>query len=108
MNCKQSWNGILTICRKAGKLTMGLEPARESLLRGEAAGILIASDVSARTRRQALFFSQQAQVPWLPLPFSKEEIGQIIGRGSGVIAVCSDGFFQRMQEIAAQTQTGLE
>ena len=40
MPYKQSLQGLLTICRKAGKLAMGLEPAKDALYRGTAAGLL--------------------------------------------------------------------
>lgn len=104
MRYRQSWQGILSICRKAGKLAMGLEPAKDALYRGAAAGVLVASDASEKTRKEALFFCDQAQVPCLSVPFTKIEMGQMIGRAAGVLAVCDTGFFRKMQEIAAQAE----
>lgn len=46
MPYKQSLQGLLTICRKAGKLAMGLEPAKDALYRGTAAGLLVCSDAA--------------------------------------------------------------
>ena len=49
-----------------------------------------------------MFFSGQAQVPCLVVPFTKLEMGQTIGRASGVLAVCDDGFFQKMVQMARE------
>ena len=49
MHYKKRWQGMLTICRKAGKLTMGLEPTKDAMYQGTAAGVLAASDVSEKT-----------------------------------------------------------
>ena len=98
MPYKQSLQGLLTICRKAGKLAMGLEPAKNALYRGTAAGLLVCSDAAPRTRKEAVFFSGQAQVPCLVVPFTKLEMGQTIGRAS----VCDDGFFQKMVQMARE------
>ena len=34
MHYRQNWQGILSICRKAGKLAMGLEPTKDAMYRG--------------------------------------------------------------------------
>ena len=83
MHYRQNWQGILSICRKAGKLAMGLEPTKDAMYRGTVSGVLVASDASAKTRKEAAF-------------------AQMIGRGSGVLAICDDGFFRKMQLLAEQ------
>ena len=102
MHYRQNWQGILSICRKAGKLAMGLEPAKDAMYRGTVSGVLVASDASAKTRKEAAFYCGQAQVPCLELAFTKADFAQMIGRGSGVLAICDDGFFRKMQLLAEQ------
>ncbi len=104
MHYKRNWQGILSICRKSGRLAMGLEPAKDALVRGTAAGLLMASDASEKSKKEAYYFSAQAQVPCLTLPLSKGELGQYIGRACAVLAVCDEGFMRRMQAIAAQDE----
>lgn len=55
MHCKQKLWNLLTICRKAGKMQMGLEPAKDALLHQTAAGLLLAADASENTKRKLLF-----------------------------------------------------
>ena len=67
MHCKQKLWNLLTICRKAGKMQMGLEPAKDALLHQTAAGLLLAADASENTKKEAAFFSAKAGVPLLEL-----------------------------------------
>ena len=60
MHYRQNWQGILSICRKAGKLAMGLEPTKDAMYRGTVSGVLVASDASAKTRKEAAFYCGQA------------------------------------------------
>lgn len=108
MHYRQNWQGLLTICRKAGKLAMGLEPTKDAIYRGAAAGVLAASDASEKTRKEAAFFCSQAEIPLIVLPFTKADMGQMIGRASGVFGVCDDGFFRKMQMLAEQSATESE
>ena len=102
MHYRQNWQGILSICRKAGKLAMGLEPTKDAMYRGEVFGVLVASEASPKTQKEAAFYCSQAEVPCLQLDFTKADFAQMIGRGSGVLAVCDEGFFRKMQTIAAK------
>ena len=102
MYCKQKLWILLTICRKAGKMQMGLEPAKDALLHQTAAGLLLAADASENTKKEAAFFSAKAGVPLLELPFTKFEMGQAVGRASAVFAVCDAGFFRRMQALTRE------
>ena len=108
MHYRQNWQGILSICRKAGKLAMGLEPTKDAMYRGEVFGVLVASDAAPKTQKEAAFYCSQAEVPCLQLDFTKADFAQMIGRGSGVLAVCDEGFFRKMQTIAAKENASPE
>ena len=73
MHYRQNWQGILSICRKAGKLAMGLEPTKDAMYRGEVFGVLVASDASPKTQKEAAFYCSQAEVPCLQLDFTKAD-----------------------------------
>ena len=42
--------GLISICRKAGKIAIGFDPAAEALAAGKAALVLVAPDISPKTR----------------------------------------------------------
>ena len=75
MHYRQNWQGILSICRKAGKLAMGLEPTKDAMYRGTVSGVLVASDASARRGKSGVFCGQ-AQVPCLELAFTKADFAR--------------------------------
>ena len=71
MHCKQKLWNLLTICRKAGKMQMGLEPAKDALLHQTAAGLLLAAvlivwQARALSRRELVckFCGKQLRLPW--------------------------------------------
>ncbi len=83
---------------------MGLAPTKDALTQSRACCVLVAQDASEKTRKEACFFSSNANVPLLDLPFTKLEMAQCVGRASGVFAVCDRGFTKRMQELAEAMQ----
>ena len=85
MHCKQNLQGLLTICRKAGRLAMGLEPAKNAIMGGTAAGIAVCIDAAPRSKKEAAYFAQQAGLDCVTLPFTKLEMGQCVGRAAGVL-----------------------
>lgn len=105
MRCKQNLQGLLTICRKAGRISMGLEPAKSAVQGGRASGLLVCTDASTRSKKEAAFYAQRAGLSCLEIPFTKLEMGQCIGRAAGVLAVCDDGFFRRIQALIQQMES---
>ncbi len=100
MNCKEKWLNLLTICRKAGKLVMGFDPAKEEIIAGRAEGIFVAKDISPKTKKEIEFFCTKQNVPVCVIEFKMEDIANAVGRKAGVLAVCDKGFAKRLIEIS--------
>ena len=100
MNCKEKWLNLLTICRKAGKLVMGFDPAKEEIIAGRAEGIFVAKDISPKTKKEIEFFCEKQNVPVCEIEFKMEDIAHAVGRKAGVLAVCDKGFAKRLIEIS--------
>ena len=49
---KEKLFGLLTICRKAGRMTMGFDSVKESILTDKAKAVFLASDISAKTEKE--------------------------------------------------------
>ena len=60
---KEKLFGLLTICRKAGRMTMGFDSVKESILTDKAKAVFLASDISAKTEKEVRFFADQKAVP---------------------------------------------
>lgn len=100
MNCKEKWLNLLTICRKAGKLVMGFDPAKEEIIAGRAEGIFVAKDISPKTKKEIEFFCEKQNVLVCEIEFKMEDIANAVGRKAGVLAVCDKGFAKRLIEIS--------
>lgn len=100
MNCKEKWLSLLTICRKAGRLALGFDPAKEEIVAGRAKGIFITSDASPKTKKEVMFFCTKYNVPVCEIGVAMDEIAKAVGRKAGVIAVCDDGFAKRFMELS--------
>ena len=84
---------FLGLARKAGQLEIGEETVGKAVRAKKAKVILSAGDVSDNSRNRAGKYAEICQAPWVRLPFTKEEIGMAVGRGSsGIIAVTDIGF----------------
>ena len=90
-------SGMLGLCRKAGKLTMGFDMTADALEKGEAELLLIASDCSERTKRKIIEVAGKVTVRELPL--TMDEISFAVSKRSGVLAVCESGFAKKIIEL---------
>lgn len=102
--------GLLSLCRKAGKLKIGFEPVREAAEAGEAQLVLYAADFSPRSReRMERALAEGADPPEeLVTGFSMEELAQVCGKLAGVVAVIDDGFAAGMKKRIRSDEGGAE
>ncbi len=100
MYCKEKWINLLTICRKAGKLVMGFDPAKEEVLQGRCKGVFITADASEKTKKEVRFFCEKANVPLREAELSMSDIQTAVGRKAGVLAICDKGFADRLMELS--------
>ena len=76
----------LSLCRKAGALVMGFDAVKDSVMRGKAALVLCASDISEGTRRRVCAFCEDcAEVA--DVPRTQFELSQISKKPTAVFAV---------------------
>jgi ribosomal protein L30E len=90
---------LLTICRKAGKLSMGFDSAAEAVVKRKARLIVLASDLSPKTEKEIRFTAGKASVPVIKTEMSIDEINFGLGKKVGVLAVCDEGFSERLSQL---------
>lgn len=81
---------LLGLAKKAGKLELGEEPVGAACRSRKARVVLLASDAAANTMRRASHFGQAGQVPFVTIPFTKVEIGQMAGRSTCAMSAVTD------------------
>ena len=101
----QKLTGILSICRKAGKMALGFDPMKEALEKNKVSGVLTAADISPKTYKEVCYFCQKKDIPVCAVPLTMFEIGSVTGRKAAVIAVLDKGFSDRIRQLCAEPET---
>lgn len=80
----------LALARKAGLVELGEEPVGAAARAAHARLIVVASDATDHTWRRAKSFVAGTEQQLLRVPFSKQEMGQAIGRTDLALAAFTD------------------
>ena len=80
----------LSLARKGGMAELGEEPVGAITRSGKGYLVIVASDASDHTWRRAKSFVAGTEQQCIRVPFTKEELGFVIGRTSLAIAAITD------------------
>lgn len=81
---------MLGLARKAGRIEVGEEPAGAACRARKTRLLLLAADAADNTARRAEHFAQAGNTLCVRTPFTKEQIGGAVGRGSCAMAALTD------------------
>ena len=93
----------LSLARKAGRIELGEEPVGAATRAQIARLVVVANDASDHTWRRAKSFVSGTDQICIHIPYSKEELGEAVGRQSLAIAAITDpalalAFLQSLSE----------
>ena len=80
----------LSLARKAGKAELGEEPVGAVARAQKARLVVVANDATDHTLRRAKSFVAGTEQQCIRVPFTKEELGFVVGRTSLAIAAITD------------------
>jgi ribosomal protein L7Ae-like RNA K-turn-binding protein len=92
---------LLGLAKRAGKLSLGSNAAREAAL-GGCPLILFAADLSPHTVRKVSAAAARGKTKTVTLHAGMDEIGAAIGKRTGVIAVHDIGFAKKLLALNAE------
>ena len=81
---------FLALARKAGRVELGEEPAGAAARAQKARLIIVAGDATDHTLRRAKSFVAGTEQICLQVPYTKDELGQAIGRSALALAAFTD------------------
>lgn len=89
---------------RAGRLEVGEEPVRAICRARDCRLILVARDAGDATFRRVRHFADAGQCLWISLPYTKAELGSVLGRSVCALAGITDvGFAQAIAgKLAAE------
>ena len=82
--------GLIGIAKKGGMLEIGEEPTGAAVRSRHAKAVFTASDAAANSVRRAAHFAAVGNVPHIPMPATKAELGAACGRSSCAMFAVTD------------------
>jgi ribosomal protein L7Ae-like RNA K-turn-binding protein len=83
---------LIGLIKKSGFLEAGEENCGAACRAGKARALLLAGDAAGNTARRAEHFAGAGRVKLIVTPFSKDELGKMVGLpGCALMAICDSG-----------------
>ena len=94
---------MVGLALKAGRLEVGEEPVGAACRARDCRLILVARDAADNSFRRVKHFADAGQCLWVSVPYTKEELGETVGRTACAMAAVTDiGFAEAIgQKLAA-------
>ena len=94
---------MVGLALKAGRLEVGEEPVGAACRARDCRLILVARDAADNSFRRVKHFADAGQCLWVSVPYTKEELGEAVGRTACAMAAVTDiGFAGAIgQKLAA-------
>ncbi|MCR4563466.1 MAG: ribosomal L7Ae/L30e/S12e/Gadd45 family protein [Clostridiales bacterium] len=90
------FSGLLGLCRKANKLSVGHDESKISVKSKKASLCLLAEDSSDRLKEEFKTLCEESSVTFIEVPYKIEQFAFIIGSKAAVITVNDDGFSKKL------------
>lgn len=87
--------GLLTIARRAGKLSLGMDMSKYACRSGISKGICTAVDISPKSLKEIKFLCFRENVPMYSLGMDMESVGNELGKKVGIISINDIGFMKK-------------
>lgn len=92
-------DGVLTMCKRAGRMIAGFDVVKEACVQGKLSCICVASDLSEKSLKEILFICNKNPVPVLELSSTMDELWHLLGRRAGILGITDAGFAAKLTTI---------
>lgn len=89
--------GFIGICRKAGKLLIGHDAVKESVVKNKAVLVFFASDASKRLESEVQNLVSGKSINLISTPFSSDDFYTGLGKKASVFSVTDEGFAKKLE-----------
>lgn len=96
--------GILGLCRRAGKMSIGHDAAVSSIKQRKAFLNITCRDASERLKKEIAdeCSFQNRNIPYVDAEFDMKELSLCIGTRAGVISIDDRGFADKLKTLLSQ------
>lgn len=93
----------LSLCRRAGKLAIGFDAVKETVLKGRSKLLVVSEESSEKTRKEIQYLSERYNVPMIELHEGINDLWYILGKRAGVFSVTDAQLAGKLgRDIAAE------
>lgn len=100
-------SGLLSICRKAGKLKCGMDIVKSSCENGEANAVFVTTDLSDKSLKEIRFNCAKNSVKVYRLNMDMQQVANAIGKKTGIMAALDGGFAKSLAKGAEEISTDI-
>lgn len=90
---------LLGICRRAGKMAIGFDPAVDSIETDKTKLVLAASDISDNTAKKLKAVADAHKVDFIFIKRTKDELSFSLGKTCALVAITDHGFEKKIREL---------
>ena len=95
----QSTLNILTMAKRAGRLVPGFDSVKEEIIAKKAACVYITSDISEKTKKEIIFYSDKYEIPCLELDITMNDTEHCFRKRVGVFSTGDEGFAKAIKKL---------
>jgi ribosomal protein L7Ae-like RNA K-turn-binding protein len=96
--------GLISMCRRAGKLVMGMDMVKDACAAGTAKAVFAAKDFSPKSLKEVKFSCARYGIEIYSLDMTMDEIGDGLGKRTGVVAMTDAGFAKSCKKGLVQIE----
>lgn len=90
---------MLGLVRKAGKLSLGNDCVKQSLMKGQSRLIIVTNDISNRSLQKIKRVAEEYNVGVLTINSSMDDMEVMFGKKVGVVAINDEGFAKKITNL---------
>ena len=98
---------LLTICRKAGKLEIGMDPVKDACNNFKAKCVLVTQDISPKSLKEIKYVCSDKDIPVYKINVGIDEVWATLGRKSVILGVCDIGFTKKFSQMLANNKDNI-
>lgn len=99
---------LLGFAAKSGRLSFGMDPSKTALKRKRSFAVVVASDISQKSKDEISFTAEKNGVSIIFVPITMNELSHAVGKKKcGIISVNDKGFADAVTSHLQKLQGGI-
>ncbi len=90
---------LLGLSRRAGKMQIGFDPAKDAIETGKVSLLLVVSDISENTAKKIRAVAETKGVEVISIDRTRDELSSALGKTCALVAITDEGFANKMREL---------